>query len=196
MNELVNSLRRFLARDAVFILGGSAVILSFCYAFDRAWILDMPKPLYFVAAGFAYVVGYALQDVACLVRLVATASFFEPWPLLKKIYRRYTHTDWVPVARFDTELAWLQIERAAAQGNLPESSVVRFERLVVLKQVGTTLGPCCLVSCGFLVYRASVFHDPFDIALTVAELLFGAGFVVLGWLKAIQQIELMHRLNP
>ncbi len=195
MDELVRSLRRFIARDVIFIVGGSAVILSFCYAFDRLWILDMPRPLYLVAAGFAYVLGYVVQDLFGLLRLVTTAHVFNPPGWVRRIYRLHTGREWVEIAPFDGEGALLAIERAAAKGEVPEATSNRLERLVALRQVGTTLGPCCLLSCGFLLFRAFKFQDPFDIGLGVAVLVLGAALVVLGWLKGAQQMELTHRLR-
>ncbi len=195
MDELIGSLRRFIARDVIFIVGGSAVVLSFCYAFDHLWILDMPRPLYFVAAGFAYVVGYVVQDLACLSGLVTTAHFFKPGGTLKRIYRVYTRHDWTEIAPFDGEAAWLRLERAAAKGEVPEASFVRLERVVALRQVGTTLGPCCLLSSVFLLYRGFKFLDPFDMALAVGVLVLGLVLIALAWLKGAQQVELTQRLG-
>ncbi len=196
MDDLVRSLRRFIARDAIFIIGGSAVVLSFCYAFDRLWILDMPKPLYLVAAGFAYVLGYVIQDGAGLIRLITPAHSFSPWPIARTFYRLHTKREWQEIAPFDGEEALLQIERAAVrEGGIPEATLARLERVVALRQVGNTLGPCCLVSFGFLVYRAGRFVDPFDTALAIAVLGVGIVLLMLGWLKGAQQVELVHRLK-
>ena len=176
MDALVRSLGRFLARDFVFIVAGSAAILTFCYVFDRLWILEMPNALYFVAAGFAYVVGYAIQDLVSLTGLFTTADLFKPARLAKAIYRRFEGHEWREIEPFDTAAVRSELDRSPDQGGVPEGTRLRFERLVSLRMLGSAVGSSSLLSCALLVYRAWQFREPFDVGLAVALLLLGSFF--------------------
>ncbi len=195
MEFLVRSLRRFIARDFVLIVAGSAAILTFCYAFDRLWILEMPNALYLVAAGFAYVVGYAVQELAGLLGIVPTATFFKPGDLLRLLYKRFERREWRDIEPFDAGAVQLQIERGPGEGGPPENTVARFERLAAQRLVGASVGPASLLGCAFLVTRAFGFRDPFDIGLAVALLVLGLGLLAFAWLKAAQQLDLMQQIQ-
>lgn len=195
MESLVRSLRRFIARDFVLIVAGSAAILTFCYAFDRLWILEMPNALYLVAAGFAYVVGYAVQELAGLLGIVPTATLFKPGDLLRLLYKRFERREWRDIEPFDADALLLQIDRGPGEAGFPENTVARFERLAAQRLVGASVGPSSLLGCAFLVYRAFGFRDPFDIGLAAALLLLGLGLLAFAWLKAAQQLDLLRQIQ-
>ena len=195
MDALVKGLGRFLARDFVFIVAGSGVILTFCYVFDRLWILEMPNALYFVAAGFAYVVGYAIQDLVSLTRLFTMADFFKPGRLERTIYRRFEGHEWREIEPFDAGAVRSELDRPPEQGGLPEGTRLRFERLVSLRMIGSAVGSSSLLCAALLVYRALQFREPFDVGLAVALFLLACGLVALARLKSLQQLELMCQIH-
>ncbi len=74
-----------------------------------------------------------------------------------------------------------------------EGLLVRLERIVTLKQIGTAGGPSILVSAGMLLARWIVRHDSFDLGSGVAGIIVGVPLVCLGWLKGAQQAEFVAR---
>lgn len=192
MSELINALRQFLLRDIIFILGGSSVILSVFYSFHPSGIPDIPTPYYFLAAGVAYGVGYAVQDLSCILGLVTTAHYFEPCKLVKWLYYRYERSKWQQPTRFDPHTIWIMIEQCAS-----EETKGRLERIVVLKMMGTTMGPCAIFSAVLLFVRWYRGKYPeaatFDLTLAIFAFVLGLGLVCLAWLKAAQQVYFMAR---
>ena len=108
MSELIKALGRFVARDLIYVIGGTTVILSFLYLFNCLSSDELPLAYSLFGAGLAYVVGYAIQDLCCLVGLVTMADYFEPNCFVKRLYRRFTREDWCPIERFDTHGLTLQ----------------------------------------------------------------------------------------
>ncbi len=74
MDELIKALGRFVARDLVFIVGGSTVILSTVYSFGRLSAVDLSVPYYLLGAGFSYVLGYAIQGLFGLTPILTMAD--------------------------------------------------------------------------------------------------------------------------
>lgn len=159
MNELVKAIKQFIYRDVLFILGGSSVLstaLYFlidldpkCLAFkDILTTKGIPTAVYILGAGFAFVVGYAVQDFFSVVGLVTTADRFSPNCLVKCMYERFVRTDWQDLPEFDPEDVTRKIDTIKC-----EQARVRLERIIALMQIGTTVGPCFLVSAVFLVLR-------------------------------------------
>ena len=80
MGELVTALRHYIARDLVFLVSGGSVVATFLYVFSPVPILSgWPTISYVLAAGIAYVVGYAVQDICSLAGFVTTAPVQKPW---------------------------------------------------------------------------------------------------------------------
>jgi hypothetical protein len=62
MGDLIQVLRRFVARDLVYLTGGGCVVASFLYALGRLPSGSEHTVFYILLAGIAYVMGHALQD--------------------------------------------------------------------------------------------------------------------------------------
>jgi hypothetical protein len=71
MNDLITLLKHFLYRDVAYLVGGSIVMISFLYLFDRFDIVELPVAYYLLFAGLAYFVGYAVKDGFSLTPLVS-----------------------------------------------------------------------------------------------------------------------------
>ncbi len=190
MDELVKAVSRFLYRDALFILGGSSVILSILYLLDSLPQKEPPVPVYLLGAGFAYVVGYMIQDSFSILRLVTTADYFKPNPFLEKVVGRFEFRKWETIEKFDRDAVRFEIDAHASA-----DAKARDQRTVSLMQIGTTIGPCWLVSFAFLFLRAVRTGTAFDWVLAIAVAISSALLILLGWLKAAQRMSHRHRLN-
>ncbi len=147
MDELAKAFKDFIARDLIFIIGGSSVVLAFLYLFDCFRPYDaFPVPYYLIAAGIAYTVGYALQDFSCLIGFVTTARLHlkPPSCFVQCLYSRFLREEpWKNTKGLD-------LDRAADWIKEKPHQRAEYERIITLMQVGTTMGPCSLVS-GVLV---------------------------------------------
>jgi len=57
-------------------------------------------------------------------------------------------------------------------------------------QVGTTIGPCSIVSGVLLLIKAIVInYNPFNWALSIAVISVGILLIILGWIKAMQLMK-------
>lgn len=191
MDELVRGLSRFLYRDVLYMIGGTAVILSFLYLFDRVPSSTLPLAYYLFGGGIAYVVGYVAQEFFCLIGVCTTADYFQPYRPLRSLYHHFTREPWPMIERFNTIDAWIKISRDRTGTEL-------FERILFHKQVGTTMGPCAVLSALFLFARRwnpGALPSSFDTALAGAAFFLGVVLLLLGWLKGVQQIRWLHALN-
>ena len=195
MAELVKAVKQFIYRDILFILGGASVILSWLYLFDspllpRGWKFDanIPVPFYLIGAGFAYVLGYVVQDFFSIFRITTTAHRFTPWCILQWIYQRFEHRPWRAIPELDPATALFTIDTRAG-----EHVVARHDRIVALMQIGTTVGPCWVVAGVPLIIRAYTFQWEAKVtALAAAVVLSGGILIILGWLKAAQRVRFLY----
>jgi len=228
MNELVKALKNFIVRDIIYIIGGASVILSFLYLFNKLDIIgkEIPTAVYLFLAGIAYVIGYCIQELFSLAHIVTTASYFEPWLILRRLYYSFLHRPWTDIfpdipdgeqrrehifRRLDE--AELKIQEKACPDNKAER-----ERLISLMLVGTSIGPCSLVSGFLLLYKAyltlfkTLLGNPamflqdseelrhlilllvFHFALGLVVLLIGGFLIMLGWVKALQAMKYTEAL--
>lgn len=192
MGELVKALGRFVSRDLIFVIGGGADVLSFLYLFNRLPSPCLPAAYYVLGAGLAYVVGYAIQDLSCIIGLSTMADYFEPNRFVRWLYRRFTAESWSDIPSFDTIVAQREVYANQTAAEL-------LERVTSLRQVGTTMGPCALISSACLLTRAlssgQLHWRCFDIGLAVAAAVLGVGLVCLGWLKGAQQVRWLQALQ-
>jgi hypothetical protein len=195
MSELIKALGRFVARDLIYVIGGATVILSFLYLFNRLSSDELPLAYSLFGAGLAYVVGYTIQDTWCLMRVVTMADYFEPNRFVRWLYLRFTREEWHPIERFDTYRA----HRALYARETEKENLAVFERVVSLRQVSATMGPCALVSAFFLFVRVFSFCQAssrcFDFWLAIFAATLGVGLVCLSWLKGAQQVMWLHILQ-
>ena len=67
MNELIKTLKNFLVRDLIYIIGGSTVIICLSYSFGILCKSSLPTPYYLFIVGIAYAIGYTIQEIFSLV---------------------------------------------------------------------------------------------------------------------------------
>jgi hypothetical protein len=196
MDEFFKILRHFLTRDLVFLIGGGAVVAAFLYRFNR-----LPQPrdhlaAYLLLAGISYVVGYALQDGSHIIHLVNITTPRELGCLGKCLYNSFTrdkNKKWTDIKiDFDFDKARAAITK--------KRDIAQFERIVTLKQVGTTGGPCALMAAGLLLWKWLTCTGPqealFERDTAIAAFLLGLILLALGRIKAAQQAEFLARASP
>lgn len=197
MNELFKALKNFIVRDIIYIIGGSSVILSFLYLSGKMCIITGEKSVFFYLfiAGISYVIGYCIQELFSLMHIVTTASYFDPWRILKKLYHCLTHRGWKDIKLTDDELdkANIVIQERAYQDIKADR-----ERIISLMMVGTTIGPCGLISGILLLIKAvdTISNFPFlttvsnlDLKLAIAVILISILLIILGWIKGLQLMK-------
>jgi hypothetical protein len=191
MGELVKAFKDFIARDLIFIIGGSSVILAFLYLFDCFHPYDpFPVPYYLIAAGIAYTVGYALQDFSCLIGFVTTARLHTKQPncFVQCLYSRFLRGEpWENTKGLD-------LDRAADWIKEKPHQRAEYERIITLMQVGTTMGPCSFVSEVLVLLKSFSGAGDFNCVLGILALLFSVILILLGWLKAAQQTQFLARI--
>lgn len=190
MNALVKALQKFLSRDLTYLAGGGIVLLAFLHIYDQVALLPRSGVLLLFPVAFAYVIGYAIQEVFTLLGLVRTKAEPVPNAYAKWLFRRFERKpDWEPTPRSE----YKQAKRWLYQKATPDRLRSDHERLEVLKQVGTTLGPCLLVATLLvslpLIGKLVPLRVPFEVAIVLAGLIFGFVLVSVGWLKVTQQPE-------
>jgi hypothetical protein len=76
MSDLFKAFEKFLFRDLSFLLGGSVLLGSVMYVFDRLPTGEVPAFKYLIWAGISYTIGYSVQEVFTLLHLVRTKAGF------------------------------------------------------------------------------------------------------------------------
>jgi len=189
IEAIIKSFTSFLYRDVMFVLGGSAIITSWLYKYDRIPSGEPSVAAYILTAGFAYAVGYAVQDIFTIFRIVRTKAGMAPSPFGKFLYRLFERRN-VEFEKFSNQ----EYEKAKEwlyRDNKVQRFRADYERIESLKQVGTTLGLCIAISgvILFLKYLLDDTCDSFDIATAAAAILLGTVLWSLGWLKVTQQAQ-------
>ena len=188
MGDIFKAFEKFLFRDVSFLLGGSVVLASIMYVFDKLPTADLPTFKMFIAAGVAYAVSYCLQDFLTMLRVVRTKAGLPPeWPgtLLYRSFDRRAAVSF-EANEYDSAKRWLY-EHA------PQRFRDDHERIESLKQVGTSLGPCFILAGIIRFFHEPVAVPPFEIAVSIALFVLGIGLWLLGWLKVTQQAQYLIR---
>jgi hypothetical protein len=169
---LTKSLRNFIVRDVVYIVGGILVILSFLYVWGGIDISKktlniniIPKSaniiFYIIGIGLAYAIGYCLQEIFSLLHVVTTANYFQPWFPLKWLYRCLIGERWenifpdIPNGRHRRRDVSQRIRQADIVINekASQDDKTHHEWITSFLMVCTTLGPCALVSGVLLLWK-------------------------------------------
>ncbi|MCI0552511.1 MAG: hypothetical protein L0287_16295 [Anaerolineae bacterium] len=141
----------------------------------------------------AYVVGYAVQEFFSLSQFTTTATCFIPPNIVQRLYHLLERRTWKQPSEFDQDDARTKIDTHG----LPRMHD-RLERTITLKQIGTTVGPCAILS-GIIIFigafKESNPHMYFDLTIAIIAFVFGIGLVGLGWIKACQQMLYIAHLN-
>lgn len=201
MNELVRAFERFLGRDLVFIFAGVVPMLCLSRVFGIGVCLRELVSLDHVswvwiafATGAAYVAGYVLQESFCLLPVSSTAIEGEPTRFIQWLFQRYQRKNWIERAFGEPEGELLAVLRLGRSRN--NACADYEERLVVLMQIGTAVGPGLIVGGALLLlWWISTLFWPAEGITTVDKIagpvliLFGSVLLTFGALKRAQLRE-------
>ena len=183
MVELPKGLQHFIARDLNYLIGGGCVVTSYVHLFGLLGNEELPVVLYLLAAGIAYMVGYALQDLFSIFHFVTTSRVYNPRRVLKWCYCRFTNEKWKDLTSVD----WSKANIAIKSIKKTEQERADYERIVSLMMIGTTMSPCCLLSGIFLCLRYWFKNgNDFDLSTALGTFVLCIVFLILAWIKASQ----------
>ncbi len=132
--------------------------------------------------------------------------YFEVPYHIKQLYERFTRQDWEDVPEFGIK------EVIEINDKAHEDNKYILQRLISLMQVGTTMGPCAILSGLLLYFKVLLIflESPYGCLFTclkdiLKNLLFvwlfagvviltGILLILLGWLKAVQQMKFTYDL--
>ena len=190
VDRLLSAGNRFYFRDVTFVAGGGMVILSALKFFDMPPNEDTSGLYYALGVVFAYALGYAIQDVSTAFRIVRVKAGLDPNRLQRFLYHHFEKEP-VPHCKVDREdyeeaKVWLY---AHGKGSTPRQQDDH-ERIEALKQFGTVLGPCLIVS-GLLICFTPQGAESTSIPVLLGVVLsvLGVILILLGWLKVTQQAQ-------
>lgn len=196
MDELVKTLRDFITRDLLYVVGGGVVGLSYCCLFQVAVPPSPSTEMALLAIGIAYGVGYAIQDGLSLTAIVTTAPVVNPGRMVRFLYRRFVRAAWSEI-----DLTAFNAAKEAFATIASDRDYAQWNRIVSLKHIGSTLGSCGLVAALLLAAAAvRTRGESSAVALAAAALTLGATLLGLSWVKGAQQSQFVlsvhqHHLN-
>jgi hypothetical protein len=193
MDKIPLHIERFITRDVNYLIGGGSILVAFLHAFDELAPTDWPLISQLFAAGIAYVLGYAMQDLFSIWGIVTTAPSSKPPKFLWRAYKRFTGRAWLPRRLCGIDLPGKEGRLVREEFGKNDVARIEYERRVSLMQIGTTMAPCALmvsiilagkVTCSLA--RGSEEHLPFDLFIGLGSLFLTFAFYVLAWLKNME----------
>jgi len=184
MDEIVKTLKIFLTRDIIFIVGGSTVIGISYYSLRSTVALSSTSPaICFVILGLGHFTGFALLSLGNFVRVVNVMDLREPGPFVLFLYRRFTKksTWYEPDSTVDGRFAQYADERTQAE----------IDRINSLKQIAATMGSCAIAVCVILLTKCILQHSyqlP-DTAIVVSFTCLAIVFAPLSYIMGAQQVQ-------
>lgn len=189
MDELVKALRHFITRDLVFLVGGGIVVGSFVCAVNNFGLISTDHPTVFLLlAGISYAIGYAIQDGSGLIGLVRIPPSYRLRWIIKPFYKRIVGQDWN-----DVDEKTVNFGEAERKIITDSDEGVALERIITLKQVGTAIGPCCIVSSMLFLWSGSHGHNA-HLLLAACGVCLGILLVFLSRVKGGQQAKVLERM--
>lgn len=190
MNELVKILRHFITRDMIYIIGGTSIVLSFLHMWDALSILTPTTLIHWIGIGFVWLIGYLIQEFFSLLHIVTTKPPRNPPNVMKLLYNLFQHKKWQDIGLFDFEEARIKIYEKASERN-----IARLQRIITLKQAGSTMGPCFLTSGIILIIKSAMNGAPVDITLAIIIPILGVIFVSTSWIKLEEEMQYVRLLS-
>lgn len=193
MNELLKAFKHFITRDIIYIIGGSSVIISILYSFDKLPQSDLNLAYYLLAAGISYVIGYTLQDISCLFPGFTTKPRTKANELQKCLFNRFCRDDWDKLEKSKDD--FFEIPEKITN----ERILADYDRVINLMMIGTVTCPCFFISSIFLFFRLicndNKTSSGFDLLLVVAAIFISICQWILGNLKSMQYAVLNSKLS-
>ena len=190
MDELVKSVTNKITRDAAYFVGGGTIIASVWLSCDSSTVTSgIPAIIQVFLAGLAYVLGFLVQEIFSLCSWFSTALFIKPGRWFRLLYRWHTREEeqderptlYIPIFR--------AYEEAGRQTLKNDEIMAIIERTATLKHIGTSVGPCFMIS-GIVLLSSS------HAWLGVLSIVIGVFLWIDGRLKTMQQILYLERAFP
>ena len=194
MGELVQALRDFIARDLMFLFGGSLVLTSVLYSISQLEAVEPNILIWALFIGLSYVLGWVIQDVSCILSWVRVEPYVSPKRFYLWLYRRLLGDEW---EKIDLSSEPLRDRKVRVYENASERNLLEIERFISLKQVGASISPASLLASAvlFAKYFVSGCGCPFELAAAVALLVLSILLVPLNRIKAAQQAQYIWRIS-
>lgn len=187
MDELIKALRYFIARDALYIVGGGSVCAAGLYVLGKLPNGQVAPWLLVLGAGIAYGVGYAIQEILCLTPVLTTAPVLTPGRVVRGLYRRFTLSSWRDVDASRWPERWGKFKKSA-----DERTWVQFHRIITLKHVGAALGSNWLVVAVILGVKYWCGRRLEDLTGGAAILIVAGGLLAIAQLKGAEQTQYVY----
>lgn len=193
---VANLIKHFFMREVFYLFSGALVIgsttwrvgVSLQTAQTLSWVW-----LLLLGTG-AYVLGYVLQETACVVGLVTTALTDTPGAFTRLIYKRYTRSKQVPKAVCSD--FWAAMLRVYSRHN--ERSIAELDRIIAFKQLSSTFVPAGLIAGSVLasgLWSPHLHSRPLAAVAGAILLLMSALLLPLNRFKAFQQAAIIKLLD-
>jgi hypothetical protein len=190
MDELVKTLRHFITRDIIYIIGGSSVLVSAMYYFEKLQDFQLELAGYIFFAGISYVIGYTLQDIFCLLPGFTTCPRMTPNKLQKWLYKRFNRKEWEKPNLGNKNYFELP-------GRITnERMLAEHDRVITLMQIGTVVSPCFFISSLFIFLKwnsQNGFHEEFDLFLFILLIAISIFQLILTNIKSMQYAILFKK---
>ena len=194
MSAFVTALRDFIARDLMFLLGGSVVIASLLYAVSLLETVTSNLYVLILIGGIAYVLGWVIQDTFCIIGLVTVQPYLSPKRVYLVLYKRLLGDEWEKIDLKDEPIRdrKVRVYEKASQRNL-----IEIERFIALKQVASTISPSSLIASIILFarYFMTDCDCQVDLVAAIVLLILSVLLVPLNRIKAAQQAQYIWRLS-
>lgn len=186
ISKLVNSISNFLHRDIIYIISGSIVVYSWLYCFELSDSIFCNNLFIYFYLISSYIVGYSIQEFSSLWSLVTTADF-RPYKFFQKICEYASHKPW-------REYIEKEISNAFDDEISNKSVISQNERIIMLRLIGTSIGPCLVIASFSFFYHGCDVTDinNVDIYFGICLLLFGIISIIIGWVKGVQHLQYMN----
>jgi len=188
-------------RDVMYILGGASVILSAAYLSETACNTSfLFKGLFlrgfplFLGIGLSYVVGYVVQELAHMTRIVTVHAWSPPGGVAKFFYKCYTKKDWKEYKKNDDfdEFKFALHPYMKSEEDLPERGFAFLQRYITLKHVGITIGANLFIAgCLLLIQSGVSGWDGHNIILAIATVVLSLKLLIFGRIKGLEQYRYM-----
>ena len=187
MEQFSQLLVRFLYRDLIFVLSGTIVITTLFFEtnFSQAncFLSALSPPAIAIIAGLCWVVGYVVQEAACLIGLVNTSLLGQSNPccFIKFFYQIFVGTKYsgsnVAISNEDYEIF---------NSNAKPESAVNLERAIGMLTVSACFGPTLLVCAISLFIKNDFPLQGTTLKLFASYLLLSVIMLILARIKLLQ----------
>lgn len=185
MNDLIQVFKHFLTRDAVFVTGGASILLSFSHCFFEYDPNKLSTYMILYCVAISYIIGYVLQELFSVFRIVRTScANYMPGTFIKTIYKLFSNDDW-PNEYKTFKHAEMQVK---IRKMVKDDIIGEYQRIIFLKQIGTTIGPCLsIVSLIYLYYGYNNGFSKETTILFLGSAILSVSLIAFGWVKLAEQ---------